>query len=151
MKPVMLTADNFKEEVLETSGLILIDCYADWCGPCKMMAPILEEIAEERQDVKVCKVNVDEQPAIAQAFQVSSIPLLIVVKDGSIVQQISAKGIGIKTAFSMSRCMRTSRNDVRILFSIWNRILELEGKRSYGTTYREICSGIAAGSKAGCQ
>ena len=52
MKPVMLTADNFKEEVLETSGLILIDCYADWCGPCKMMAPILEEIAEERQDVK---------------------------------------------------------------------------------------------------
>lgn len=87
MKPVMLTADNFKEEVLETSGLILIDCYADWCGPCKMMAPILEEIAEERQDVKVCKVNVDEQPAIAQAFQVSNIPLLIVVKDGSIVQQ----------------------------------------------------------------
>lgn len=87
MKPVMLTADNFKEEVLETSGLILIDCYADWCGPCKMMAPILEEIAEERQDVKVCKVNVDEQPAIAQAFQVSSIPLLIVVKGGSIVQQ----------------------------------------------------------------
>ena len=87
MKPVMLTADNFKEEVLETSGLILIDCYADWCGPCKMMAPILEEIAEERQDVKVCKVNVDEQPAIAQAFQVSSIPLLIVVKDGYIVQQ----------------------------------------------------------------
>ena len=87
MKPGMLTADNFKEEVLETSGLILIDCYADWCGPCKMMAPILEEIAEERQDVKVCKVNVDEQPAIAQAFQVSSIPLLIVVKDGSIVQQ----------------------------------------------------------------
>lgn len=87
MKPVMLTADNFKEEVLETSGLILIDCYADWCGPCKMMAPILEEIAEERQDVKVCKVNVDEQPAIAQAFKVSSIPLLIVVKDGSIVQQ----------------------------------------------------------------
>ena len=87
MKPVMLTADNFKEEVLETSGLILIDCYADWCGPCKMMAPILEEIAEERQDVKVCKFNVDEQPAIAQAFQVSSIPLLIVVKDGSIVQQ----------------------------------------------------------------
>ena len=87
MKPVMLTADNFKEEVLETSGLILIDCYADWRGPCKMMAPILEEIAEERQDVKVCKVNVDEQPAIAQAFQVSSIPLLIVVKDGSIVQQ----------------------------------------------------------------
>ena len=87
MKPVMLTADNFKEEVLETSGLILIDCYADWCGPCKMRAPILEEIAEERQDVKVCKVNVDEQPAIAQAFQVSSIPLLIVVKDGSIVQQ----------------------------------------------------------------
>ena len=84
---VLLTADNFKEEVLETSGLILIDCYADWCGPCKMMAPILEEIAEERQDVKVCKVNVDEQPAIAQAFQVSSIPLLIVVKDGSIVQQ----------------------------------------------------------------
>ena len=59
MKPVMLTADNFKEAVLETSGLILIDCYADWCGPCKMMAPILEEIAEERQDVKVCKVNVD--------------------------------------------------------------------------------------------
>ena len=87
MTPVMLSADNFKEEVLETSGLILIDCYADWCGPCKMMAPILEEIAEERQDVKVCKVNVDEQPAIAQAFQVSSIPLLIVVKDGSIVQQ----------------------------------------------------------------
>ena len=87
MKPVMLTADNFKEEVLETSGLILIDCYADWCGPCKMMAPILEEIAEERQDVKVCKVNVDEQPELASQFGVMSIPTLLVFRDGKLVNQ----------------------------------------------------------------
>ena len=89
MKPVMLTADNFKEEVLETSGLILIDCYADWCGPCKMMAPILEEIAEERQDVKVCKVNVDEQPELASEFGIMSIPTLVVMKNGKIVQRVS--------------------------------------------------------------
>lgn len=76
------TAENFKEEVLEAQGKVLVDFWADWCGPCKMIAPILEEIAAERQDVKIVKVNVDEQMALAMEYKVSAIPSLMVFRDG---------------------------------------------------------------------
>lgn len=76
------TAENFKKEVLEAQGKVLVDFWAEWCGPCKMVAPILEEIAAERQDVKVVKVNVDEQMALAMEYKVSAIPSLMVFKDG---------------------------------------------------------------------
>ena len=84
---LQITKDNFKNEVEECQGLVVIDLYADWCGPCRMLAPILEEIAAERDDVKVVKINVDEEPELAAAFSVVSIPSLFVVKEGKVVKQ----------------------------------------------------------------
>ncbi len=81
MKEIILTKDNFEEVVTNSKETVLIDFYADWCGPCKMLAPIIEEIANEREDIKVCKVNVDNEPQLAGLFNVSSIPMLAVVKD----------------------------------------------------------------------
>ena len=89
MSEIIITKDNFDDEVRNYKGMpVLIDFWASWCGPCMMLAPIVEEIAEEYGGkVKVCKVNVDDQPELAAAFRVESIPLLVVVKDGAIVNQ----------------------------------------------------------------
>ena len=77
-----LDAQNFADEVQNTSGTVLVDFYADWCGPCKMVSPIVDEIAEERTDIIVGKANVDESAALAKQYKVMSIPTLIVFKDG---------------------------------------------------------------------
>ena len=89
MNEIVITKENFDDEVRNYKGLpVLLDFWAGWCGPCSMLAPIVEEIAEEYDGkVKVGKVNVDEQPELAAAFRVESIPLLVVVKDGAIVKQ----------------------------------------------------------------
>ena len=87
MAVIRLTKENFQAEVMQADKPVLIDFYADWCGPCQMVSPIVDEIAGERQDIKVCKVNVDEQPALTQAFQVTSIPMLAVVENGKLVQR----------------------------------------------------------------
>ena len=79
--------ENFDEEVLSSEGTVLVDFWATWCGPCKMLAPILDEIAAERSDVKVCKIDVDEQPELASKYGIMSIPTLIVFKDGKLVTQ----------------------------------------------------------------
>lgn len=84
MKEIKLTKENFESEVINSTKTVLIDFYADWCGPCKMLAPIIEEIANENDDIKVCKVNVDQENELASAFGVSSIPMLAVVKEGKI-------------------------------------------------------------------
>jgi len=84
---LQITKENFETEVLRSDKTVLLDFYADWCGPCKMVAPILEEIAAEREDVKVCKINVDQQMELAMQFKVSSIPLLVVMRDGKPVNQ----------------------------------------------------------------
>ena len=76
---------NF-EQIKSHNGVVLLDFYAEWCGPCRMMGPIVDEIAEERPDVLVGKINVDEESALAAAFGVVSIPTLVVMKDGKIVQ-----------------------------------------------------------------
>ena len=86
MAELKITAANFENEVLRSDKPVLLDFYADWCGPCQMVSPLVDEIADERQDIKVCKVNVDEQPALAQAFRVTSIPMLAVVENGKLVQ-----------------------------------------------------------------
>lgn len=81
-----VTKDNF-EELLNADKPVLLDFYADWCGPCRMVAPIVEEIANERDDIIVGKINVDEEGELAQAYGVMSIPTLIVLKDGKVTNQ----------------------------------------------------------------
>lgn len=80
-----LTKDNFDKEVVESDKIVLIDFWASWCAPCRMLSPTVDAIAEEREDVKVCKVNVDRQGELASAFNVSSIPMLVVIKDKKVV------------------------------------------------------------------
>ncbi len=88
MKEIMITTDNFQKEVLESDKPIFVDFYADWCGPCRMLAPVLSEIAEEREDVKVGKVNVDQEGALAEAFEINSIPAVLLFKDGKLVKGV---------------------------------------------------------------
>lgn len=82
MEIVKVTSKNFEEEVLKSEKTVLIDFYADWCGPCKMLSPIVEEVAEENQDIKVVKINIDEVQDIAVEYQIMSIPTLVVIKNG---------------------------------------------------------------------
>ena len=82
MKEVILNAENFEREVLKAEGKVLVDFFAVWCGPCKMLAPVLERYAESQDEVKVCKLDVDELTPIAVQFGVNVIPTLIVFKDG---------------------------------------------------------------------
>lgn len=82
MAVLTITNDNFKTEVSESDKPVLLDFWASWCGPCMMQSPIVDEIAEERSDLKVGKVNVDDQPRLAAAFGVESIPTLVIIKDG---------------------------------------------------------------------
>lgn len=86
MSVVTITQQNFEQEVLKAEGPVLVDFWAEWCGPCRMVSPIVEEIARERSDVKVGKVNVDDQQALAQQFGVRSIPTLLVFKGGRVVK-----------------------------------------------------------------
>ena len=87
MPVINITKDSFKNEVVESSKPVLIDFWASWCGPCRMVSPIVDEIAEERGDIKVCKINVDEQHELAGSFGVMSIPTLVVMKDGKVVNR----------------------------------------------------------------
>lgn len=85
MAEIIITKQNFESEVLNSDKPVLIDFWATWCGPCRMIAPIVEEISEEYADtVKVCKINVDDEPELAGAFNVASIPMLVVIKDGKV-------------------------------------------------------------------
>ena len=87
MSVIDITKENIKEEVAEYKGTVLLDFWAPWCGPCRMVVPIVEEIARENPDIKVGKINVDEEPELASQFKVMSIPSLFVMKDGKIVNQ----------------------------------------------------------------
>ena len=82
-----ITAENFQKEVIESKETVLLDFWAGWCGPCKMLAPILDEIALERPDIKVCKINIDEEPKLAQQFQIMSIPTLLVFERGTVLKK----------------------------------------------------------------
>ena len=88
MSTLKITRENYKEEILKESKTVLLDFWATWCTPCKMISPIIDEIASENTDIKVGKVNIDEQPELASAFGVMSIPTLVVMKDGKIVKSI---------------------------------------------------------------
>lgn len=86
---VMLTEDNFRAEVLQCETPVLVDFWAAWCGPCQMLLPVIEELANEVTSAKICKINVDEQPELAAQFDVMTIPTLIVIKDGKIMSRSS--------------------------------------------------------------
>jgi thioredoxin 1 len=88
MSYINITNQNFNEEVLQSDKPVLIDFWASWCGPCRMIAPIVEEIAEERSDVKVGKINVDEEAELATRFGIMSIPTLVVMRDGEMVNKL---------------------------------------------------------------
>ena len=87
MSVITLTKNNFENEVMKSDKPVLIDFWAPWCGPCRMVSPVIDEIAEKADNFKVAKVNVDEQGELAQAFKVMSIPTLVVVKDGKVTSQ----------------------------------------------------------------
>ena len=87
MAAIVITKENFDSEVLKAEGMVLVDFWATWCGPCRMLSPIVDEVASERPDVKVGKINVDEQPELAQQFGIMSIPTLLVFKNGEKVQE----------------------------------------------------------------
>lgn len=88
MSEITITKENFESEVLRSDKPVLVDFWATWCGPCRMIAPVLAEIAEERSDVKVGKINVDEQPDLANQFRIASIPTLLLFRDGQVVNQM---------------------------------------------------------------
>lgn len=87
MAALKITKENFQTEVMEAKETVLLDFWASWCGPCKMIGPIIDQIADERPDIKVGKINVDDEQELAVQFKVMSIPTLIIMKDGKIVNQ----------------------------------------------------------------
>jgi thioredoxin 1 len=87
MSAITITKENFENEVMKSDKPVLLDFWADWCGPCRMLAPTVHEIADERTDIKVGKINVDQEPELAQQYGIMSIPTLIVIKEGNPVAQ----------------------------------------------------------------
>lgn len=92
MSVMTITKDNFETEVLKSEKPVLVDFWASWCGPCKMLSPIVDQLAEENPQIKVCKINVDEEQELAMQFQVMSIPTLYLFKDGKVV----SSSVGVK-------------------------------------------------------
>ena len=102
MSVLTITRDNFDSEVLKSDKTVLLDFWAAWCGPCRMLSPVVDEIAEEMPEIKVGKVNVDEQPELAQQFQVMSIPTLLVFKNGSLNNQ----AVGVQPKASIKNMLK---------------------------------------------
>jgi len=89
MSAININKNNFQNEIMDSEKTVLLDFWAPWCAPCRMVVPVIEEIAGERPDIKVGKIDVDEQPELASKFSIMSIPTLVVMKNGKIVQQVS--------------------------------------------------------------
>lgn len=101
MNTIKITSDNFEQEVINSNKPVLLDFWASWCGPCRMISPIVDEIAGEVTDAKVGKINIDEQPELASAFGIMSIPTLAVIKNGKVVNKI----VGVKPKASILKML----------------------------------------------
>lgn len=84
MSVITITSQNFETEVINSDKVVLLDFWASWCGPCRMLSPVLDEISDERGDIKVAKINVDEEPQLAERFSVHSIPTIVVMQRGNV-------------------------------------------------------------------
>ncbi len=93
MPALAINKNNFQKEVLESDKTVLLDFWASWCGPCKSISPVIDEISTEHPEIKVCKVNIDEEQELAERFSIMSVPTLLVVKNGKTVNQ----SVGLKT------------------------------------------------------
>lgn len=102
MSGMAINQENFADEVLNAKKPVLVDFWAEWCGPCRMMAPVLDQLAERHPDVRVVKVNVDEQPELAARFQVTGIPTLVLFRDGQKV----ASSVGVRPLDELERMLR---------------------------------------------
>lgn len=91
MDVTKITSENFEIEVLKSEKTVLVDFYADWCGPCKMLSPVVDEVAQENEDIKVVKINVDEAQNVAMKYNIMSIPTLVVIKNG----QETSRSVGV--------------------------------------------------------
>ena len=100
MAEITLTKNNFEEEVIKSDVPVLVDFWATWCGPCRMVAPIIAEIAEERKDIKVGKINVDEEPALAAKYGIEAIPSVFLFKNG----EVAAKSVGYRPKADLLKC-----------------------------------------------
>jgi len=107
MTPMTLTNNNFTAEVLECSQLVLVDFWASWCGPCKMQAPAIDALCQERSDLKVCKINVDEQFELAVRYQISSIPTLMFFKDGKAIR----RAVGLHSKAQIEQLIAECQNE----------------------------------------
>jgi thioredoxin 1 len=101
MNTINITKDNFEQEILKSNKPVLLDFWAAWCGPCKMVSPIVDEIAGEVTDTKVGKINIDEQPELASAFGIMSIPTLVAMKDGKIINKM----VGVRPKASILKML----------------------------------------------
>ena len=103
MEVLSLNSENFEKEVLQSEGTVFVDFYADWCGPCKMMGPVVESLAHDLQgQVKVCKINIDEHGEIAEKYEVMTIPTCIVFKNG----EIAARSIGVQAKSELEQLLK---------------------------------------------
>lgn len=101
MNTIKITSDNFEQEVINSNKPVLLDFWASWCGPCRMISPIVDEIAGEVTDAKVGKINIDEQPELASAFGIMSIPTLAVIKNGKVINKM----VGVRPKASILKML----------------------------------------------